>query len=108
MTASGTSPADKAEQRWKRLCRGYVFFDYALLSAVDAHTARTRTDIAVIGIRHLSGTIDDASHHPIFESDKMSSGFSLHLMQSALQIERVRPQPGHAIYSVFVTRILAA
>ncbi len=79
-------PADKSEQRGERLCRGYVF-DYALLSAVDAHTARTRTDIAVIGIRHLSGTVDDASHHPYLESDKMSSGF-LYLMQSTLQIEK--------------------
>ena len=35
---------------------------YGLLAAIDGHLAATFSDVAVIGISHFAGTVDDASH----------------------------------------------
>ena len=45
-------------------------FHYAFLSFVEGYFAHTGTDVAKVGICHLTWSIDDAAHDGDFESDE--------------------------------------
>ena len=52
---------------------------------IEANLATTGTDVAVVRIRHLTGTIDDAAHNTNFQTYQMTGG-SLDLGYGLLQV----------------------
>lgn len=65
---------------------GDVFFD-KLLTFIYRDPARAGTDVAIVGISHLTGPIDDASHNSYLESFQVGC-VCFYFRQCLLEVEK--------------------
>ena len=78
-------PSYQFQQLVHCLLGGDVLLD-ALLASVEAHPSASGTDVAVVSVRHLARTVDDAAHDANLQSFQVGGG-SLDACQRVLQVE---------------------
>ena len=76
---------DEVNETVDGIILGDVHLD-ALLTLIEADTPGSSTDIAIIGISHLTGAVDDASHHPDFEVCQVGRGL-LYTLDGGLEVK---------------------
>ena len=73
----GSVLADEFEEFVDGLGLGDILF-YTLFGAIERDLTTSRTDIAIVGISHLTGTVDDTTHDTDLQAYKiLRSGFDL-------------------------------
>ena len=73
---------DEGDEAVDGLVLGNVHLD-ALLALVEADLATGGSHLAIVGIGHLTGAVDDATHHANLEVRQVGSGL-LHAMHGGL------------------------